>query len=221
MNFPAESNLLPTRRFLWRGLPIALGLIGFVALANEAHEGGVNALDQLTLSFLQAPATFSGKPPWMQVLTRDLPALGGFTVLVMVLIFATAMMLIYRQRRQAAIFALTVVLSQALTEGLKTIIARPRPALLSYHDVVYSSSFPSGHATMSTVVYLTLGIIAGRALLRPGARYLVLGAAIALILAIGITRIELGVHWPTDVLAGWMLGSVIALSAITAAKSNN
>ena len=74
---------------------------------------------------------------------------------------------------------------------------------------------------MSTVVYLTLGIIAGRALLRPGARYLVLGAAIILILAVGITRIELGVHWPTDVLAGWMLGLVIALSAITAAKSNN
>lgn len=206
-----------SRSYIWRGGLSALGLIGFALLAEEAREGGVNPLDQLVLSVLHTPMGGSDMPPWVQVLTRDITALGGFTILAVVSVFATTMMLIYHQRRYAAVFALTVVMAQATTEGLKALIARPRPRLLSHADIVYSSSFPSGHATMATVVYLALAVILCRALQRSGARALALGTAIGLILAIGITRIELGVHWPTDVLAGWLLGSAIAVTAVTVA----
>ena len=212
MKVPVTFKPQTNHYSLWRWLLIALCLVGFAALAKEAHEGGISAIDQLALSLLHTPDTFSANPPWVQVLTRDVTALGGFTVLSLICIFAVALMLVYRQHRQAAVFALTVILSQALTEGLKAMIARPRPVLLSQADIVYSSSFPSGHATMSTVVYLTLAMIICRSSLHPSARALTLGAAIILVLAIGITRIELGVHWPTDVLAGWLLGSAIALA---------
>lgn len=216
MNPPAKIKTQASRSPLWAWLAIVVALIAFASLAQEAREGGINAFDRLTLSILNAPTSFSTAPPWVQESTRDITALGGFTVLALIATFAAAMMLQYRQRYQALIFVLTVILSQALTEGVKAIIARPRPTLVSQHDIVYSLSFPSGHTTMSTVVYLTLAAIVCRALRRPGARALALGAAICLTLAIGITRIELGVHWPTDVLAGWLLGSAIALVAIKA-----
>jgi undecaprenyl-diphosphatase len=221
LNTPTPFKPRVSWAALWPGLAIAVALLGFASLAQEAREGGINAMDRLTLSVLRAPGSFATAPPWVQELTRDITALGGFTVLSLLTTFAAAMMLQYRQHRQATVFALTVILSQALTEGLKAIIARPRPTLVSQHDIVYSLSFPSGHTTMSTVVYLTLAAIVCRAMQRSGARALTLGAAISLVFAIGITRIELGVHWPSDVLAGWLLGTAITMIAIRTLNLRN
>ena len=109
-------------------------------------------------------------------------------------------------------FAATVVLAQAASEVLKHLIDRPRPDLVPQHDLVYSSSFPSGHALMAPVVYLTLAVVltAGEA---PPAEMLWPLCAAALVVAIGVSRVYLGVHWPTDVLGGWALGVGIAIIA--------
>ncbi len=112
--------------------------------------------------------------------------------------------------------ATTVVFAQAASEAVKHFIERPRPEVVPHLDMVYSTSFPSGHALMSPVVYLTLaGILASNQITSAEKRLLIGGAAL-LVIAIGISRLYLGVHWPTDVLAGWFLGSAIAVTALAA-----
>lgn len=93
---------------------------------------------------------------------------------------------------------------------------RPRPDLVAQHDLVYASSFPSGHSVMAPVVYLTLAAIVATGSVRRAIKLTpVIGAAV-LVLAIGVSRVYLGVHWPTDVLAGWTMGATIAWIATVA-----
>jgi undecaprenyl-diphosphatase len=111
------------------------------------------------------------------------------------------------------VFVSVVAIAQVASEVTKRLIGRPRPSLVPHLDLALSSSFPSGHALMSPVVYLTLAMtLTGK----PGSgpdRALILAGAVMLCAAIGISRVFLGVHWPSDVLGGWSLGAAIALAA--------
>ena len=195
------------------GITAALG--GFAGLAVEAREGDVDALDRTLLLAFRTPGNLAAEvgPRWLHETTRDITALGGFTVLTLVSLFAVAMLLLHERRRQAMVFAAATILTQAASEAIKAVIDRPRPALVPHYDIVYSSSFPSGHATMSPVVYLTLAAVLAAGSPSRRVKVLLLGSAALLVVAIGVTRVYLGVHWPTDVLAGWALGSAIALAA--------
>ena len=202
-------------RVLLGCLMITAALTGFAAMAAEAREGDISALDRVVLFAFRTPgdpATELG-PRWVQEAARDITALGGFTVLALVAVFATAMLLMHGRRRQALVFGSVVVLTQAASEAIKALVDRPRPTLVAHYDLVYSSSFPSGHATMSPVVYLTLAAILATGSEHRQVRVLLLGSAALLVVAIGVSRVYLGVHWPTDVLAGWALGCAIALAA--------
>lgn len=196
-------------------IAITAALAGFAALTAEAREGDINAVDRVLLLMFRSPGDRSVEigPRWVWESARDITALGGFTVLLLVSVFATAMLLLHGRRRQALVFAAVVILTQAASEVLKLLIDRPRPSLVTHYDIVYSSSFPSGHATMSPVVYLTLAAVLAAGAPSRRIKVLLLGSAAALVAAIGVTRVYLGVHWPTDVLAGWALGSSIALAA--------
>ena len=202
-------------RLLLGCLAIVGALTAFAALAAEAREGDVGAIDRVLLLSFRTPGDLAAPigPRWLAEATRDITALGGFTVLALITVFATAMLLLHRRRAQALVFAGAVVFAQAASEGLKHLIDRPRPVLVPHLDLVYSSSFPSGHAVMSPVVYLTLAAVVavGSPSVRVKAWLLV--SAMLLVIAIGVTRVYLGVHWPTDVLAGWALGAAIALIA--------
>ncbi len=202
-------------RVLLGCLAITAALTGFAALAAEAREGDVGALDRTLLLAFRTPGDLAAEvgPRWVQESARDITALGGFTVLLLASILAVAMLALHDRRRQALVFAITVALTQAASEALKVLIHRPRPALVPHYDIVYSSSFPSGHATMSPVVYLTLAAVLAAGTSDRRVKVLLLGSAALLVVAIGVTRVYLGVHWPTDVLAGWALGSAIALAA--------
>jgi len=94
---------------------------------------------------------------------------------------------------------------------LKDIMDRPRPDLVSHLVDVQTSSFPSGHATLSAVVYLTIGALLAREQPSRGLRFYVMAVAILATMLIGCSRVYLGVHWPTDVLAGWAIGSAWAM----------
>jgi len=202
-------------RFLLGCLAITAAIGGFAALAAEAREGDVGAVDRLLLLAFRAPGNpaVAIGPRWVQESARDITALGGFTVLALVTILATALLVLHGRRRQALVFAASVILAQAASEGLKQFIARPRPELVAHFDLVYSASFPSGHAMMSPVVYLTLATVLASQSKRLSVRVTLLSCAALLVGAIGISRVYLGVHWPTDVLAGWALGSAIAIAA--------
>jgi undecaprenyl-diphosphatase len=146
----------------------------------------------------------------------DLTALGGGTVLV--LVNASVILLLWlRRARIAAIRLLGIVLGGRFAVDLvKDVVARARPPSVDASIVLHSWSFPSSHAANATITYLALALIASRGKVRPAERRLLLGLAALLALTIGLTRVWLGVHWPSDVLAGWLfgLGWVALTSAI-------
>jgi undecaprenyl-diphosphatase len=193
-----------------------LGLIwGFLALTDEVREGDTSRFDRTLLLAFRTPhdlATPIG-PRWLQESARDVTALGGFTTLTLITAMSFAVLMLLGRRTQAWILAGGVVFAEVLGEVIKAIVNRPRPELVPQHDMVYSSSFPSGHAMMAPVVYLTLAAIVSAGHRRTAIKTLLLVGAAVLVAGIGVSRVYLGVHWPSDVLAGWTLGAIIALVA--------
>jgi undecaprenyl-diphosphatase len=117
-------------------------------------------------------------------------------------------------KKRSALFMLAAVGTGILASLLlKTGFDRPRPALVPHGSIVYTKSFPSGHSMMAAVTYLTIGALLMRAHVRRAARGYILGAAILVTVLVGVSRVYLGVHWPTDVLAGWAAGGLWASTA--------
>lgn len=220
---PVTALCLHGAKRLEPGLLLAIiGVMGavwaFLGLTGEVRELETTAFDQKVLLAFRVHDNLAELvgPRWLQEAGRDVTALGGFTVLTLVTVLAVALLLMLRRRTQAAIFAAAVMFAQAAAELIKHIVNRPRPELVAHHDLVYSSSFPSGHSVMAPVVYLTLAaIVAAGSASKPIKLTLLIGAA-ALVLAVGVSRVYLGVHWPTDVLGGWTMGATIAWVAAVA-----
>ena len=188
---------------------------GFLALAGEVREGETNSFDRALILALRDPVDPNRLrgPAWLAETARDITALGGFTVLGMITLAALAVLLVYGRTRQALVFGTTAIAAQALAETIKQVVGRPRPAFVARYDLIASSSFPSGHSMMAPAIYFTLAAIVAAGELRPAARDLLVIGSVVLVLAIGVSRVYLGVHWPTDVVAGWTLGSAVALVA--------
>jgi len=202
-------------RLLLGLLAVTSGVGLFAKLASEVREGETGAFDRMVLLAFRTPGRLDTPvgPRWLQESARDITALGGFTVLTLISLLAVALLLVHRRRRQAVVFAASVIIAELLSAGLKHWAGRTRPDLVPHLDLVYSNSFPSGHSMMSPVVYLTLaGVLAAGERLR-AEKVLIIGGAALLAAVIGVSRVYLGVHWPTDVLGGWILGLVIALAA--------
>jgi undecaprenyl-diphosphatase len=215
--------------FAWVGkielLPLVLlllvgaGLWSFIELADEVSEGETAALDRAILLSLRNPQDPSDPlgPRWVEELGRDVTALGGVGVLLFITA-ATAGFLALDEKRHAAVFVLVAVAGGLLVSSLlKRAYERPRPELVPHDSYVYTSSFPSGHSTMATATYLTLGALLARVSARRLLKIYFLSLAIFLSLAVGVSRVYLGVHWPTDVFAGWALGASWALLCWTVA----
>jgi undecaprenyl-diphosphatase len=142
---------------------------------------------------------------------RDLTSLGGFTVLTLVTAGAIGYLLIDGKRAAALFVLVAVVGGVGLSESLKHVFARPRPELVAHLVEVQTASFPSGHAMLSAVTFLTLGALLARVQGRKRLKAYLLSVAITLTLLIGASRVYLGVHWPTDVMAGWCAGAAWAM----------
>lgn len=205
-------------RLLIVGLVVVGAIFGFAGLAGEVREGDVFSVDRIILMAFRVPGhpDIAIGPRWVQESARDITALGGFTVLTLVTLAAIVLLAMHGRRAQATVFAVTVIVAQLASGLLKTHFDRPRPTVVPALDLVYSSSFPSGHAMMTPVVYLSLAAIVAAGEHQTSLKVLVLTSAASLVLAVGVSRVYLGVHWPTDVLAGWALGIAIALSASVA-----
>jgi undecaprenyl-diphosphatase len=132
-------------------------------------------------------------------------------VLTTVVLFACGYLWLLR-KRLAVVYVLAAVLgAQALSSALKSTFDRPRPTLAPHGDFVYTASFPSGHSSMSAATYLTLGALLARYQRKRRLRVYLVLVALALALLVGVSRVYLSVHWPTDVLAGWAIGAAWAL----------
>ena len=189
------------------------GLWGFIELADEVAEGETQSLDRHVLLLMREPQDLSDPlgPPWLEEIMRDFTALGGNAVLTG-LSLAVAGFLILAGRPHTVWF-LVIAIGGALLAStlLKMGFDRPRPDLVPHGSVVYTRSFPSGHSMLAAATYLSLAALLMRVVrLRRLKAYLIC-LALTCTLLIGISRVYLGVHWPSDVLAGWTLGAVWAL----------
>jgi len=157
-------------------------------------------------------------PEWLLRVATDLTALGGVTVLTL-LVAACAVFLRLEGRRVASwLVLLTSIGATLLGTVLKALVDRPRPDVVEHLVSVTSASFPSGHALASATIYLTLGALLSRTSSHPATSHIIMGIAITLTLLIGLSRIYLGVHYPSDVLAGWCIGALWAWGCWTLSK---
>ncbi|HVS64244.1 MAG TPA: phosphatase PAP2 family protein [Thermoanaerobaculia bacterium] len=196
------------------------GMALFFAIADVADEGEPHALDTELLLALRAPGDPSDPlgPVWVEELARDVTALGGIGLLTFWTLAVAGFLFLDRKPHAAWLALVSAFGGMALVFGLKGAFDRPRPDLVSHGTEVLSASFPSAHSMMSAVVYLTLGALLARLRRSWVLRFYLIGVALVLTLAVGFSRVYLGVHWPTDVLAGWSVGAAWALGCWTVAR---
>ena len=194
-------------------LVVAGGIWLFLGIADEMQEGDLRQIDRTVLLLFRNPADLSDPvgPPWVEEAMRDLTALGSTTVLAIVTLAAAFYLALAGQRRAALFLVLAIGGGVAVGFAAKSGFERPRPDLVTHQVQVFTTSFPSGHSMMSAVGYLTLGMLLARVQPRRRLKIYLIALAILVTLAVGISRLYLGVHWPSDVLAGWALGASWAM----------
>lgn len=187
---------------------IAMACWALVELSDEVLEQESLPLDTYLLEVWRDPQD-PGKlrfPSWVEDAARDFTSLGGYPV-VMLVVAGTVGFLALANRKGEALFVMVAVVSGGLVTHLfKTLVARPRPSLVPHLVDIHSLSFPSGHSVMSTVVYITLATLLAAVVSRTRLKLYLLAVGIGVALLVGSTRVILGVHYPTDVLAGWCAG---------------
>jgi undecaprenyl-diphosphatase len=184
----------------------------FADLADDVLGGDTSRFDESVLLMLRRaddPATPIG-PSWLAEAGRDITAIGGTAVLVLMITAVSGYLWLVRKHGAMWLVLASTIGGLLLSSLLKYFFARPRPDVVPHLADVHTASFPSGHSMMSAVVYLTLGALLARLVARPLVKLYFLGVACLLTGLVGASRVYLGVHYPTDVLAGWLAGLVWA-----------
>jgi undecaprenyl-diphosphatase len=192
---------------------VVASLWGFVELADEVQEGSTQTFDLWLMRQLRRPEdpTLPIGPSWLVEAGQEITALGGIAVLIL-MVLAVVGYLLQQRAHGATGFVLIATLGGILLSfTLKQIFGRERPDAVLHLETVHSLSFPSGHAMLSAVVYLTLGALLAQVVPRRADKIYFITVALMLTLLIGVSRVYLGVHYPTDVLAGWSVGLAWAL----------
>ncbi len=200
---------------------IVVGFWGFAELAEGVLEGDTTSLDAKILMLLREPndSNVPIGPWWLQEMGRDLTAFGGVAALALATLSTAGFFLLTRAFSSAVFLLISVGGGIGLSTFAKDMFNRPRPDLVPHGSLVESASFPSGHAMMAAVTFLTLGILIAKTLPQRRLKIYVLSIAIVLTLLVGISRVYLGVHWPTDVLAGWIAGAAWAILCFTVSRA--
>lgn len=190
-------------------------------LVDEVFEGATQDLDRDILLLLRTPGDLSDPigPWWLEEMGRDLTALGGVAVLALTTLVVSLFFLLSRRWTTMLYILVTVGGGIAISGIAKEFFDRPRPDIVPHGSLVHTASFPSGHSMMAAVAYLSLGVLIARAQPRPVLKVFILTVAILLTLLVGVSRVYMGVHWPTDVAAGWLAGGVWAIGCLTVARA--
>ncbi len=209
---PSPPPAPPARRFAL--IALAVCVLGFAVLCILVTQGMTAVPDRWLLVALRTPGTPGDPlgPDWLGEFVLDITNLGGRAVLGLLGLLAAGYLTVLRRWR-ALVFLLAALLGgMELGDFFKELFARPRPDVVPHLARESSSSFPSGHATYSAIAYVTFAIMLRG--LAPGAagRAYIAGAAAFVVLLVGFSRVYLGVHYPSDVLAGWCLGTAWALA---------
>ncbi len=187
---------------------------GFALVAGLVLAGLARPLDEAGLLFWRGGALLMPKGPvWLLEAVRDVTALGGVLLRNAIAVAGVAALIWLGQRRMATVLGATVASGWLVNAALKLAVGRARPVIVPQLTEAGGASFPSGHSFNAAVVYVSLALAFAALTPSPRLRFGLVGSALALALLIGVSRVWLGVHFPSDVLAGWLGGSAWAFSA--------
>lgn len=206
---------------LHKARPFLIPVLGvlFLILASlqevidDVTEGDTHAIDTRILEMLRDPADRTDPigPRWLEEMMRDFSALGGVALLTFITLSAAIYLFVNKKAFKAWFLLAAIGSGTVLTNLLKAGFDRPRPDLVAHETYTYAASFPSGHSMMAALVYLTLGSLLAQNEKRIGMKLFLMGMAVTLALLVGISRIYLGAHWASDVIAGWLGGCAWAI----------
>jgi undecaprenyl-diphosphatase len=193
---------------------LAGGVAAFADIAEDFREDEARAFDMRVLTGLHPGPDLADPigPAWLDRAAQDFSAFGSVAILMTIAVVTVGFLLMQKRALQAGLLALALGGGLALSETMKFVFERTRPPEIYYAAGALNASFPSGHALLSTVFYLTLGAMLARLVPRRRQKLYALGVALTLALLVGVTRIYLGVHWASDVFAGWSLGAAWAMA---------
>ena len=187
---------------------ILIGTLCFILIANEVSEGETKHFDLMILESLRVQGNLHRPigPEWVELAMRDITSLGGGTVIVIITLVVVGFLFLQKNYNAMWLILITTIGGALVSFGLKELIGRERPPVIFHLVYVNSLSFPSGHSMISAVVYLTQAFLLTRIQEKKSTRVYIISVALILTFVIGISRVYLGVHYPTDVLAGWSIG---------------
>lgn len=191
-----------------------LGLTLFFTIAEGIVEGDQQRVDWAILNWLRPFADDPDRPIgpwWLHEASVDITSLGGISVLLVFALMAMGFLLMHGKKLSAVLMMAGLAGGVALSEGLKGVYDRARPPAEYQLVDTLNASFPSGHALLATVFYLSVGVMLTRAFPRARVKAYALIWSVVLVLLIGLTRIYLGAHWASDVVAGWGIGAFWAM----------
>ena len=215
---PSETLILPARG--WRITPqhaliaAALCWLGFAVIVVLVLTGQLSGFDSAGLRYFRTGADLHSRgSPAMAEAVRDWTALGGVLLRNLVALIAIAALLLARLRREATLLAATIISGWLVNTLIKLAVGRPRPALVSHLTEAGGSSFPSGHSFNSAVVYVGIALAVAAFSAQRAVRWSLIAGAMLMTALIAASRVWLGVHYPSDALAGWLGGTAWALTA--------
>jgi len=211
-NFLKKSGL-DEIKLLLTVLAVVAGMLIFISIANEVVEGETQNFDNYILKSLREPNDVSQPafPDWVTKTMKDITSLGSATIIVLFTLIVTGYLLLQKKYYWLCLVLIATIGGALLIWGLKEFIGRTRPTVVTHLMIENSFSFPSGHSMMSAIVYLTQATLLSQIEKKRKIKIYIVCTALLLTFIIGISRIYLGVHYPTDVLAGWFAGISWAL----------
>lgn len=192
------------------GLALAAGLFLLVLLVWGSVRAGLDrGIDDRILLFFRQPGRpdLSAAPPWFDILMRDVTVLGGGRVLTLLVTGAAGLFIVRRSAGSALLLAAAAYSGSTVVNVIKGLVRRVRPDIVTQFVTERTFSFPSAHAANSSLVFLTIAALATRLEADIATRRYTMAVAIMTTLLVGTSRVYLGVHWPTDVAAGWCFGA--------------
>ncbi len=200
------------------GIRVILGLaiVSTMLCAAILATNDISSLDHGIILMLRSAGN-GGQPygpPWVDSFVRDVTALGSFGILALSVLSVTTYLVLRGKRADAVFVFVTTCSGWLLSHALKFAVVRGRPDIVPHGVTVTSSSFPSGHSMNSAIVYLTFAVLLARSLQDPRLARFAMSLALIVIISVGLSRVYLGVHWPSDVLGGWAFGAIWVLLAV-------
>ena len=205
--YPSEVS------FLFLLLIMVLALFVFIELGNAVSAGETRVIDKSILYLMRDGSEIHKPigPERLQYIVRDITALGSSTILTIITLFVVLFLYLKNEKKSIVYVLFATVGGGILVQVLKIFFSRERPEIVTHLASEVTMSFPSGHSAMSTVVYLSLAVLISRIEKKHSTRIFLIAAALIISVIVGISRVYLGVHYPTDVLAGWAIGLFWAL----------